>query len=183
MLDASHRTALLFSDDDAVCTTMKATSSIGGALQIVVSSEEFVLLLIAKIDAIIMTLLQAYVKDKSGNGKMARDGSLTTAFANRLRVYTEFAALETSPIIQCLDVLKSVLVLVDPKRAKVHDFVVAAELMDNDKDDINNPLLRERSSIQVNSCAGGWVCEMKQKIVNKHTSVFPSSQPPTPNPP
>ena len=60
----------------------------------------------------------------------------------------------------------------DPKRAKVHDLVVAAELMDNGKDDINNPLLGERFFIQVISCVVGWVCEIKQKKINKHTSAF-----------
>ena len=86
---------------------------------------------------------------------MVRGGSLTTAFGERLRVYTAFARLSTSPIAQCLDVLQTVLVIVDPKRAKVHDLVVAAELMDNGKDDINNPLLGERFFIQVISCVGG----------------------------
>ena len=87
---------------------------------------------------------------------MVPDGFLKTAFAERLRVYTAFALLSTSPIAQCLDVLQTVLVIVDPKRAKVHDLVVAAELMDNGKDDINNPLLGERFLIP-SYFVRGWV--------------------------
>ena len=70
-----------------------------------------------------------------------RDGSLTAEFAKRLTVYTDFAASLGSPIVQCLEPLKTVLVLVDPKRAKAQDLVMAAELMDNGKDDLNNALL------------------------------------------
>ena len=98
-------------------------------------------MLTAKIDAILMTLLKAHLKDKSSNGKKVRGGSLTAELAKRLRFYTGFAASETSPIGQCLEPLKTVLVLVDPKRAKVQDLVIAAELMDNGKDEITDALL------------------------------------------
>ena len=63
-LDAAHRAALLFSDDDAVCDTMKAESKLGVALHLVVSGEELVSVLTAKTDAIILTPLTAYAKDK-----------------------------------------------------------------------------------------------------------------------
>ena len=153
-LEASHRAALLFSDDVAVCDTMKATSSIGGALHVAVSGDELVSLLTAKTDAIIMRLLLAYVKERNGNGKIVRGGSLATAFGERVRVYTEFAEPKTSPIAQCLDVLRTLLVIVDPKRAKVQDLVVAAELMDSGKEDINSLILGERFFIKR---MGGWV--------------------------
>ena len=47
-VEASHAALLLFADDEAVCETMKPTSSIGGALHMAVSGEELVSLLAAK---------------------------------------------------------------------------------------------------------------------------------------
>ena len=152
--EASHRAALLFSDDVAVVHSMKATSIIGGALRKAVDAEELASLFAAKTDAIIMRLLLAYVKERNGNGKIVRGGSLATAFGERVRVYTEFSRPKDSPISQCLQVLQTLLVIVDPKGAKVHDLLMAAELMDNGKEDINSPILGERFFIET---MGGWV--------------------------
>ena len=81
------------------------------------------------------------MKDRVANGKKLRDGSLTADLVARVGVYTAFAATPTSPIVQCLEPLKIVVVIVDPKRAKVQDLVSAAELMDNGKDETTDALL------------------------------------------
>ena len=57
-VEASHAAFLLFADDDAVCDTMKPTSSIGGALHMAVSGEEVVSLLAAKTEVITINLLK-----------------------------------------------------------------------------------------------------------------------------
>ena len=147
-LEACHRAALFFSDDAEVCDSMKPGSIIGGALHLAVSSDELVTVLTTKTETIITNLLKAHLKDKSSNGKRVRDGSLTAALVERLNVYKEFAASGASPIGQCLDSIETVVVLVDPKHAPVRDLAVAAELMDNGKDDMNNALLGERLFIQ-----------------------------------
>ena len=147
-LEACHRAALFFDDDEAVCDSMQPGSIIGGALHLAVSSDELVTVLTTKTEAIITSLLKAHVKDKSSNGKPVRDGSLTAGLVERLNIYKGFAASTGSPIGQCLDPIETVVVLVDPKRAQVADLALAAELMDNGKNDMSNALLGERLFIQ-----------------------------------
>ena len=143
-LDAAHRAALIYEDDEAVCDTMKPTSAIGAALHLAVTGAELVEVVTAKMEAIILNLLKAYTKERNAKGKKVRDGSLTAGFADRLNVYKAFSELENSPAVQCLDPLCVVVSLVDPKNAKVKDLVYATHYMEDNKDDIKNALLGER---------------------------------------
>ena len=143
-LDAAQRAALIYEDDGAVCDTMKPTSVIGGALHLAVTGTELVEIVLVKMEAIILNMMKAYIKERNAKPKLARDGALTGDFAKRLNIYKEFCASEKSPTVQCLEPLCIVVTLVDPKNAKVKDLVYATHFMEDNKDDLKNALLGER---------------------------------------
>ena len=140
-LDASHRNALLFSDDDAVCETMKPTSNVGSTLHLAFSGDELVALLAAKIDTIVVNILIAYAKDKTSSKKGVRDGSLTATIVKRLTDYKEFAASAGSSIVQCLPPLQFAVSLVDPEKAEVCDLATAVNHVEQGGEEIKSAIM------------------------------------------
>ena len=68
-MESVHRHALLFADDDAVVDTMKPKSKLGGALHLALSGNDLLAYVAGKTDAIVLSMMQSYAKDKGSNNK------------------------------------------------------------------------------------------------------------------
>ena len=141
LMECVHRNALLFADDDTVVDTMKPTSKLGGALHLALSGDDLLAYVAGRTDAIVLSMMQSYAKDKGSNKKSKRDGSLTAALVKRLTVYEQFAASHESPTVQCLEPLQFAQSLLDPHNALVHNLATAVTHLEQDKDQIKSAIL------------------------------------------
>ena len=133
ILESVHRTAFLFADDDNVVETMMPKSKLGGALHLALSGPDLLADVVGRTDAIVLSMMTTYAKDRGYNKKRQRGGSLTAALVKRLTVYEQFAASHESPTVQCLEPLQFSLSLLDPQNALVHNLATAVTHLEQDK--------------------------------------------------
>lgn len=141
IMESVHRNALLFADDDNVAETMMPKSKVGGALHLALSGPDLFAYVVRRTDAIVLSMMTTYAKDKSSNKKRQRGGGLTAAFVKRSTVYEQFAASHELPRVKCLEPLQLALCLLDPQDALASNLATAATHFKQYKDQIKSAIL------------------------------------------
>ena len=72
LMECVHRNALLFADGDIVVDTMMPKPKLGGALHLALSGPDLLADVAGRTDAIVLSMMQSYAKDKGSNNKKTK---------------------------------------------------------------------------------------------------------------
>ena len=108
------------------------------------SDEELSEVFICKIEDIIMTLLQSYVKEIAKVNR--RKSDLAKTLAARLTVFADFAKETPSNISKLKEFLATIVVLVNPGEATAQELTIAVEAIESLTEE-GHTLVEKRSPV------------------------------------